>query len=334
MIEVLEPGLLSTIQDLGRTGYQKYGVVVSGAMDIFAHRTANLLVGNPEHAPTLELTLTGPTLRFTQSSLIAVTGGGMLPVIENEVLPLWRPIAVKAGTVLDFRPNVEGYRACLAIAGGFSVPKVMGSASTHLRTALGGFEGRFLQRGDELPVGPPSPASERRLRMLNQLATGELQRQPFVTAPWFANFSILPYHRRSVLHVLHGPEFDHFTQASQKDLFARTFTISAQSDRMGSRLSGPPLLLERKTDMISEAVSKGTIQVPPNGNPIILAADCQTTGGYPRIAHVISADIPLLAQMRPGEQIRFQPVSLEQAHTRLRKLEQDLLQLRLALRFN
>lgn len=330
MIRVLQAGLLTTIQDLGRTGFQQYGVVVSGAMDSFAHRVANLLVGNPAGFPSLECTLLGPTLEFTKTSLIAVTGGGMWPSVDGDILPLWRPLLLRAGTILHFLPNPDGCRAYLAVAGGFAIPKVLGSASTYLRAGIGGVQGRAVQRGDVLPVGNPSLSAERRAHRLAQ----ELIRQPLAAVampPWFASLTILPYHRRSSLHAIPGPQFDHFTEEAKAAFYQQGFRVDAQSDRMGYRLNGPSLRLSQPHELVSEAVTNGTVQVPRDGNPIVLMADHQTTGGYPKIAQVATADLPLLAQVRPGEQVRFRPVSVEKAQQWLHKQERNLTQLRFAL---
>lgn len=330
MIHVLQPGLLTTIQDLGRLGFQKYGVIVSGAMDPFSHRVANLLVGNMEHSPTLEMTLKGPALEFTEDTLIAVTGGGLWPAINGEVLPMWRPILVRGGTVVTFQSNRQGCRAYLAVAGGFLVPYIMGSASTYLRAGLGGFKGRPLQRHDVLRAGVLSPISQERFQRLQQ-QFNLLSQQRYATTSWFTNFSMIPYHQRTVLHALPGPQFHEFTEESRKWFFQEKFIVGIQSDRMGYRLNGPRLSLSQAEELISEAVTNGTVQVPPDGNPIILTADHQTTGGYPKIAQIVTADLPLLGQIRPGEQIRFELISLAEAQQRLHKQAQDLRQLWLVL---
>jgi len=309
-ISVLKPGLLTTVQDLGRFGYQKEGLVVSGALDAVALRTANMLVGNPETAAGLELTLRGPALRFEADTLLALAGADLGARLTGQPVPLGRPVAVRAGTVLAFeKPGASG-RAWLAVAGGVAVPPVLGSRATYLRAALGGLGGRALQAGDMLPVGE-WPAVGRWLfaSILPQAAAGgwAAARWSLPTPPLASSGAPL------VVRALPGPEYAQFAQASQQAFWEETFTVTTEADRMGARLSGPVLRRLVDTELLSSAVAFGTVQVPPGGQPIVLLADCQTTGGYPRLAQVISADLGRLAQVLPGAQLRFVPVGLAAA---------------------
>lgn len=307
MISILKPGLLTTIQDLGRYGYQKDGVVVGGAMDTYSHRVANILVGNDENAPTIEMTLIGATIQFSRDSLIAITGGNLSPTIDNKRLPMWRPILIRKNQILRFGECIDGCRAYLSLAGGIWIPKVLGSASTYARAKMGGWHGRPLKAGDQIPLGDLQGLSKKIMEEVH------LEGSP--------KWSIPPRNRTPFIRVIKGREFHAFTRESQNLLFNSEFQITPASDRMGYRLSGPALLLKEKKEMLSEAVDFGTIQVTSDGKPVILLADRQTTGGYPKIAHVISADLPILAQMKPGDRIRFKEVALEEAQALLREQE-------------
>jgi antagonist of KipI len=300
-IKVVKPGLLTTIQDLGRYHYGKYGVIVSGAMDRFAHCAANWLVGNDEREATLEITLLGPTLSFEQDGWIAIAGGHLSPTIGGLEVPMWRPVFVRKGAVLAFGKPVAGCRAYLAVAGGVDIPDVMGSKSTYLRAAIGGVEGRAVQAGDIIAAKPghmlPLPLD-----------------RPFAAVHWSVHASIFPaYNMHPTVRVLRGRQFDQFNQESRRAFFEEVYEVTSQSDRMGYRLAGPALSLEQPKELISETVSLGTIQVPSDGNPIILLADRQTLGGYPKIAQVASIDIPVIAQVPPQGKLSFQEIAMEEA---------------------
>lgn len=330
-IKVIRPGLLTTIQDLGRYGLQKHGVIVSGAMDPLALRTANLLVGNQENEGSLEVTMAGPTLFFEQDALIAICGASMNPKIDGTPIPGCRPVYVKAGSTLDIRGATSGCRAYVAVAGGFEIPSVMGSQSTYLRAGIGGFQGRALKEGDVLQLRTPAADAT---RLVAKLAGGE-RVAPFTATDWSLSSAVLPaYDKNPVIRVMRGGQFDLFDAESRSRFFAGEFKVTPQSDRMGYRLSGPKLHLSSPLEMISEAVAAGTIQVPPDGNPIILLADRQTTGGYSKIGQVITVDLPIIAQVKPGEQVRFQEVTLEEAQElyRLREMEIQLLKQAIALK--
>jgi len=318
-IHVHKPGLLSTLQDAGRYGYQKYGVIVSGAMDPFAHRTANWLVGNEEDEATMEMTVIGPVLYFAEAALIAICGSNLQPRIDGVSVPLWRPVYVKAGTTLQFASSREGCRSYLAVAGGFNVPRQMASYSTYLRAGIGGFEGRALKERDQLQVKPASALSRSIQQRLSSRMDGDA---PFGTISWRVSYELLPaYAANPEIRVNAGAQYDLFEPASLEALLTAEFVVQPQSDRMGYRLTGKPLMMIERKEMLSEPVTFGTMQVPPDGNPIVLMADRQTTGGYPKVAQVISADLPLLAQAQIGSRIRFKLINLYEAQEAHLKME-------------
>lgn len=326
-MKVLRPGLLTTVQDLGRHGYQRDGVSVGGAMDVMALRVANLLVGNPEGAAALELTLLGPTLEFTRGRLIAICGGRMSPVIGGKPVPEGRPVLVRAGAVLSFGACTLGAHACIAVAGGIDVPVVLGSRGTHLRAQFGGLGGRALGVGDMLPVGPASEASVRIARALVS------RPEVFVATEWSVSPAALPrYTANPTVRVTRGTHFERFDHESRNGFFARPFRITPQSDRMGYRLDGPHLGLQAPLEPISEPVCAGTVQVPPEGQPIVLMADRQTAGGYPRIGQVVTVDQPLIAQTKAGETLTFSEVSLEEAQRLYAEREKTIEEVREGLK--
>lgn len=296
-IHVIKPGALSTLQDLGRLGYQRFGVSVNGAMDERSHRMANFLVGNPGAWPTLEITLTGPTLRFDVDVTIAISGADISPMLDGLPVDTGEAVLAERGSVLSFGERVYGARAYLAVRGGFAADTVLGSQSTNFRAGFGGFHGRALQKGDTLALAAPSvwPHDDE-----------PLQAPRLAPAVWRA--------ADSPIRVLEGREWERFTTTSHKHLLNEAYTVAAQSDRMGYRLSGAVLERAVTGDMWSETMPFGAVQVPPDGQPIILMTDRGTSGGYPRIANVVSVDLPRLAQKVPGDAIRFEMTTLEHAH--------------------
>ncbi|HEX7118470.1 MAG TPA: biotin-dependent carboxyltransferase family protein [Longimicrobiales bacterium] len=307
-LRVLRPGLLTTVQDLGRPGHQAEGVTVGGAMDPLALRIANLLVGNAEAAAALELTLVGPTLRLEADVFFSVCGGDLQPAIDGRPVPMWHPVRARAGATLSFRGAASGCRAYLAVAGGIDVPVVLGSRSTHLRARFGGLDGRAVREGDVLRLGP-RPELSGRLE-----ARIPLENAPFAAADWLAAGAVLAgYGPDPVVRMMRGPEFDRLTAASRERLFEAEFRVAPESDRMGYRLEGPRLETTDGAEMISEGVAAGTLQLPPGGDPIALMADRQTTGGYPRIGQIATVDLPRMAQLRPGDGVRFREVGLAEA---------------------
>lgn len=315
MICVLKPGLLTAVQDAGRQDYQRFGVSVGGAADPLALRVANALVGNDSKAAALEITLTGPRLQFDCETLLAWCGADFEATLDGAPLPKNRPVRVSAGSVVNFAAARHGTTACLAVGGGLNVPVVMGSRSTDLIARIGGLEGRKLAAGDVLPVGMPSGWGQAMLELLRGTAK---------PAAWS-----LPPERlgvpgeAGVLRVVRGPEWDWFVPDAQQKFFGESYRVTKDSNRMGARLGGSSLALTAPREMISAAVHHGVVQVPPSGQPIVLGADRQTIGGYPRIAVVATVDFARLAQLRPGDAIRFREVSIAQAHDMLRQREQD-----------
>lgn len=324
-MEVTNPGLHDTIQDLGRFGYQKFGVVVGGAMDPFSHRVANMLVGNEEKAATLEMTLIGPRLLFTKDQLVAICGGNFEPTIEGLPVPMWRPVFIQKGSELCFGAAKAGSRAYLAVAGGFDVPIVLGSRSTYVKAGLGGFDGRTLLKGDVLHVGPASVLSQ---VIVEKLAIS----MPFQATDWQVASKLLPkLSNHYEIRVIRGSQYELFDTDSHQKFWNEPFTVSSQSDRMGYRINGPTLQLKEPIEMISEAVTYGAIQVPADGNPIILAADRQTTGGYPKIGQLSSIDFTKLAQAKPGDRLSFKEVTIEESQRLVAKQEMHLKELRAAI---
>ncbi|MEC0303209.1 5-oxoprolinase subunit C family protein [Terribacillus saccharophilus] len=292
LFQVIKPGLLTTFQDLGRTGYQEYGVVVAGAMDDFSLQIANLLVGNRRDDAGLEVTMMGPVLKVLEDSVIAITGGNLSPRVNGQPAPMWKSFEVKEGQLVEFGQPMEGIRSYISVAGGFDLPAVMGSNSTYLKAKIGGLNGRALEKEDILYGNEDVHA---------------------VTGRSLHYDEIPKYQKEVAVRVVLGPHQDAFTDEAIKAFLSSNYEITPQSDRMGFRLKGPELTHKTTADIISEAIPLGGIQVPANGQPIILMADRQTTGGYTRIATVISADISLLAQAAPGAVVRFEEVSVEEA---------------------
>jgi len=304
-ITVIEPGLFTTIQDAGRWGHQASGVPVSGAMDWLAYRTANAIVGNEPGSAAVEATLTGPKLRFDQRTTFAIAGADFGATLDGVRVPHCAAVAAPAGGVLRFNTRVSGARAYVAVDGGVDVPRVLGSRSTHLLSRMGGTHGRTLLQGDRLGLGGESTPNRRRKPIPEATAYGR--------------------EGGARLRVLPGPQTEHFPADALEMLQRTRFVVSSKSNRMGYRLQGDaiPRLLER--EMISDAAFTGGIQVPPAGEPILLLADRQTTGGYPQLAVVITADIPLAAQLAPGDWVEFRVCSRSEALSALVAQEARLL---------
>jgi antagonist of KipI len=324
-MRIIRAGFFTSVQDLGRTGYREFGVSTSGALDPFALRVANLLVGNSEGAAGLEITLGGLQLRFEDKRVVAWCGGEFDVRVGSTALPAGHACAISPDEELKFNPPKIGCRAWLAVSGGIHVPIVLGSRSTDLRGNFGGLEGRILRDGDVLSLGrwPGSPIP----------ATG-------VTS-WAAPHAwVSPAKRDAILRFIRGADWDRFDSGSfreRSDIIPKAFaseaiqrftkelfTVSPDSDRMGVRFDGPELRRRDSGDLISEAVAPGTIQVPPGGKPILLLQDCQTIGGYPKLAHVITVDLGVAAQLRAGDRVRFSEVSLADAHRLLCEREREL----------
>jgi len=300
-------GLLTTVQDRGRYGYQRFGMPVSGAMDVFSLELANLLVGNDPGDACLEATISGPELEFTGAAWIVITGADMDPHLNGQGIPMNTAIDVRPGDRLGFRGLRSGCRTYIAFAGGIAVPLVMGSRSTYLRAGIGGFQGRALMPGDELPLGELESLSPP-----GRLSNGSAIRKPRLKK--LPEGLIPEYKHEQTIRVISGPEAHYFEIVGLRSFLSTEYTVTAQSDRMGYRLSGEPIQhKEGMTNIISAGISLGTVQVPGDGQPIILMADRQTSGGYARIANVITVDLTLLAQLRPGDIVRFSETTLDSA---------------------
>lgn len=320
-IRVAHPGFFTTVQDLGRYGHQSDGVSPAGAMDVFALRAANMLVGNGDDAAGLEIVLGGPALVFEADTLIALAGGDLGAHISGRSIAPWRPVLAPRGAELTFLGARAGCRAYLAVGGGLDVPAVLGSRSTYTRAGFGGYRGRPLERGDVLPLLEPDVLSQ---KIFAHLLPGESG--PGI-ARWGLGQSLRPaYSGAPLVRVIPGAHAVALTDASRTALWRESFRLSPNSDRMGLRLEGPALDLFDRVEVLSEAVAFGTIQLPADGNPIVLMADRQTTGGYPRLGEVASVDLPLLAQLCPGDFVRFRQVSLAEAQALYLDREQDLRQ--------
>ncbi|WP_299093007.1 biotin-dependent carboxyltransferase family protein [uncultured Metabacillus sp.] len=318
-MKLLEAGLSTTVQDLGRVGYQQYGVVVSGVMDETAAKIANVLIGNMEYDAVLELTLIGPTLLFQQNALISICGADLSATIDGKPAPMWKPVYVKEGSILRFGRPQLGCRTYLAAAGGFDLPIVMGSRSTYVRGGIGGFHGRPLDKGDVLKL---NGIKSSHTRVLEQFLCKRMNSASFCTTTWTVSYQMKPnYQKDPVIRFIKGPHFEHFTEATKKRILNDAYQVTSNSDRMGYRLSGSPLELSKNLELLSEAVTMGTIQVPKDGQPIILMADRQTIGGYPKIGYVASVDFPVLAQVLPGNQLTFQEISILDAQKLLLQRE-------------
>lgn len=310
-IIVKKGGPLTTLQDMGRYGFQKYGVLVSGAMDLFSLKLGNILVGNKESEGALEMTMSGPFLKLPAGLVFALTGADLGAKLGGKPVPLNRAVYVKEDSALSFGFAAKGVRGYLTVAGGFAVPEVMNSKSTYLRAKIGGVGGAPLADGTELETGDLTAEQEKLAAALAGLGG-----KPFSTLGWSVGTESL--FAGEPIRVTQGLQADWFSNATLHAFFRSGYTITAQSDRMGYRLSGTPLpYKDSSLEMISEPVTFGSIQVPADGNPIILMADRQTTGGYAKIGQVIQADLSRLAQMKPGQTIYFQPVTLTQAEEAL-----------------
>ena len=295
-LQILTPGPLTTIQDRGRFGFISSGIGTSGVMDRDAYEAANYLVGNKHGEAVLEATLMGPSIRFEEDCICAVTGADMQTKVGSKAMEPYRPFWVQAGQVLTMGYAQTGCRGYLAVQGGFDVPLVMGSRSTNLKCALGGYEGRALRAGDVLTVPDESLST----------VMDRKRRQPVYT-------------QEVTVHVVPGPQADAFSERGFQTLWEQPFAVSAKSDRMGLRLDGPAIETKNGADIVSDGIALGAIQVTSGGQPIILLADRQTTGGYAKIGTVCSFDIPKLAQLKPGGVIHFEQITVEAAQKLLRR---------------
>lgn len=306
IIHIVRPGLFTTIQDLGRHGYQRFGVSVSGAMDPWALTVGNRLLGNPDCAAGLEITLQGPELFFEQQLSIAITGADLSPTSNGLALPMWTVITMPAGSRLQFGLRRHGTRAYLAVAGGIEVPLLLGSRSTHVRSGLGGVGGRPLRKSDRLEVGSARGSTAGH----EGRTLAPSSRPQYLASP--------------TLRVMPGPQVNHFLEEALHVLTSSAYRVTSESDRMGYRLEGGALPHRGSADIVSEAVTVGSIQVPSNRQPILLMADCQPTGGYTKLATMIRADRHLAAQLGPGDSLSFVVITVKEASELFRSSHAEL----------
>lgn len=300
---VISPGPLTTIQDAGRFGYMSTGFSQNGAMDAYSMKIANILVGNTPGEGVLEMTMMGVSVQFDCDAVIALTGADMSPEINGEPIEMYEALQVKNKDILTMKSSLKGMRAYLAVAGGFDLPLVMGSMSTNLKCALGGFEGRKLKKGDELPL--------RQSMNLAFLGNRKAEKKN-------------DFKQNITVRVILGPQDDFFTGEGLETFLGTEYTVTDKSDRMGVRLDGEKIESKNGVDIISDGIAFGSVQIPASGTPIIMMADRQTTGGYAKIATVISVDLKLIAQAKPGTKIRFSAVSEDEAVKLLKNEEKKL----------
>jgi antagonist of KipI len=300
MLKVIKPGIFTTIQDAGRVGFQQYGIIVSGAIDRVAYRIGNALL-NQHNKAALEMTLIGGVYRFTKQSTIVLTGGQMMATLNDKPIHMYQPVPVKAGDLLKCGVIQSGMRSYLCITGGFLVEEVLNSSSTYLRAELGGYYGRRLQAGDCLSY--------------EELASNHTTFQ----------YNASAFYTQEPIRILKGSEWDQFRHHEQESFLKQSYSISVESDRMGYRLQGQqPISINNSFQLLSEAVTFGTVQLPPSGQPIVLMVDRQTTGGYPKIAQIITADLHRFSQLSPKQTVQFELVTIEQAEESYFQLEQQL----------
>lgn len=319
-LKIFKAGILDTIQDQGRYGHQHLGINPGGVMDKFSAQIANMLVGNDVKEAVIELHFPASVFIFQQPALIALSGADFSASINGEKIPSLHPVLVNKNSVLQFHRAAKGARAFIAVKGGFNIPIWLGSFSTNLKAAAGGFMGRALRKDDEIGFKKSSTN-------ISYLGTKE-----FLVLPWKADHK-WENSSTNEIFILPGNECCRLTDKSKEKIFGQPFTITNQSDRMGFRLKGEPLLTTTNEEVISSAVGFGTVQLLPDGQLIVLMADHQTTGGYPRVAHVISAHHSRLAQMKAGEMVRFRLANQQMAEELLIKQQQHLLQLQNACTF-
>jgi biotin-dependent carboxylase-like uncharacterized protein len=298
VFQVLKPGLFTTVQDLGRYDCLRYGVPISGAMDTFSLIAANLLVKNDQNDACLETTLIGPELEALTRTQITITGGVASPKINDQSVPMWETLAVQKGDVISFGRMESGCRAYLSVRGGIDVPLVLGSRSTYVRGGFGGIDGRQLKTGDTIAAFN-APSLETRFSMPEDLV------------PQFTDHFIAC--------VVLGPQEDMFTERGIHTFLSNPYKITPEADRMGYRLEGQTVEHKGKADIISDALLPGAVQVPKSGKPIVIMRDAQTTGGYPKIAVVISSDVSLLGQAKPNDMIAFSKVTIKEAQEKVRE---------------
>jgi len=301
LIRVLHPGFQTTIQDLGRFGFAHLGISASGAADALSLRIGNLLVGNKEGSAALEMTLLGGEFEFKESCVVALTGSDFEPRLNGQSISLWCSHTVPAGGHLQLGATKSGARCYLCVAGGFDVPLTLGSSSTHLLTGLGGLGGRTLKKGDILRVKSPA--------------------HPNLKPKTIDDRFVSAFHGEHVVRVTEGIQSHYFTNVELQQFYSSAYTVSEDSNRMGLRFTGPKLAHAHDSEIVTEGTPLGAVQIPKNGEPIVLFVEHQTTGGYPKIANVISADMHFMGQLRPQDSVRFRKISFEEAISLLHEQE-------------
>lgn len=309
-------GVLTTIQDLGRTGFRRFGINPNGAMDRTAARLINVLLGNDDAEAVLEMHFPAPKLFFEEAAIIALGGADFGAKIDDKSIENWRPYQIEKNQTLCFTAKFSGNRAYLTVKGGFKINRWLKSTSTNLTAEIGGFEGRTLRKNDRLFFNSAFQIADSRFKY-------KISRS---LTPRYSSFP--------TVRVVAGAEFERLTGLSEQNFLKQNYTITLDSDRMGFRLQSEPLYLLNKTELVSSAVDFGTIQLLPNGQQIILMADHQISGGYPRIAHVVSKDLPVLAQLGAGDKVNFELISLQEAEDLMLEFERDLNLLRIGVNSN
>ena len=304
--KVIKSGIFNTIQDSGRFGFQQYGMTVSGAMDSYALRIGNRLLGNEENEAGIEISIPGLSLEVLNQTVIAITAANFNPTINNFPVPMWEAIEVKKGDIISFDQIKSGCRSYLLVVGGIDVPIILGSKSIYVRGKIGGLKGRPLKEADIINIGKT-----------NQELQNIIGRKVSVK-------NLPAYHEENTVRVILGPQDDYFTKDGLHAFLNSSYEITADSDRMGYRLKGSKINSKNGSDIITDGIPLGSIQVPRNGMPIVMLADRQTTGGYAKIATVISVDIDKFAQMRPGNKVKFTQINLEEAHLLLGEREKNI----------
>lgn len=310
-VSVINPGFLTTIQDGGRAKYQQFGVPVSGVMDHFSYKIANILLENEISEAVLEITMMGPTLKFASDSAIAITGGNLSPKLNGNSIDMWKSIYVKKDDVLSFGGLVSGCRSYISFKGGIKTPNVMGSRSTYLKAAIGGLDGRALKKEDVFPIA-------------------DFKKVDY-TKKELAKEYIPTYNSRYEVRVLIGPQADYFTNKGVEDFFSSDYVLTNECDRMGFRFDGDSVELKNGSDIISDGISFGAIQIPGHGKPIVMMADRQTTGGYAKIGNVIFDDLSILSQSKPNDSIKFIEVDIYESHKALRDMEEKFIKIKTEL---
>lgn len=305
-IKIRKPGLLTLIQDHGRYGYQQFGVPVSGVMDSFSSRVANILVDNNENEAVLETTIMGPEIEFLNNSIIALTGGDLNAVLNGKHVPMWENLLIEKGDILSFGGIKNGCRSYIAFSGGIQVEKVMGSRSTYVKAKIGGLYGESLKKGDIFKIGDLSDSPN--LNKYKKLSDEHVPR----------------YSNKLEIRVVLGPQDDYFTQSGLDKFLSNEYKVTNECDRMGYRLEGEAIEHINGGDIISDGINFGAIQIPSHGQPIIMMSDRQTAGGYTKIANVISVDLPKVAQAKPGDFIKFKKISIYEAQKILKEMEKTI----------